>query len=163
MKWWYTIYMQKAPNFNLSDKDGKFHQLSDYAGQWVILFFYPRDNTPICTIEACSFRDNYQAFTDKHVTLLGISADSQESHKGFSKKHDLNFPILSDESKETIKAYNAWGKKIVFGKEVTGVLRRTYLIDPAGNIAKFYEKVDPLNDKHTQELISDLENLQKNN
>jgi peroxiredoxin Q/BCP len=152
--------MQPAFNFNLPDKDGNFHKLSDYKGQWVILFIYPRDNTPVCTVEVCSFRDNYQTFKNQNVILLGLSADSKESHQGFSEKHNLNFPILSDESKETIKAYNAWGKKRVYGKEVLGILRRTYLINPEGKIAKIYEKVDPSNNKHSQELLADLHQFQ---
>lgn len=153
--------MQQAFEFNLPDKDGRFHRLSEYQGKWVILFFYPRDNTPTCTTEVCSFRDNYDAFTQHDVVLLGISGDSTESHQGFSNKHNLNFPILSDESKETINAYGAWGKKVVYGKEVIGILRKTFLINPEGNIVKVYEKVDPADDKHVQELLTDLQNFQK--
>jgi peroxiredoxin Q/BCP len=150
----------KAIDFNLPDQDGKYHKLSDYRGKWVILYFYPRDDTPICVKEACSFRDNLHELKAKNVVTLGVSGDSAESHQQFIHKYKLNFPLLSDESKEIIKQYNAWGKKVVADKEVIGILRRTYLINPEGEVAKFYEKVDPTDDAHTKEILTDLQKLQ---
>lgn len=147
-----------ASNFSLPDQNGQFHKLSDYRGKWVVLYFYPKDDTPGCTKEACSFRDNMQNLASKNVVVLGISADSSDSHKQFIKKFDLNFILLSDESTEVIKQYNAWGKKIAYGKQIVGVQRKTYLIDPEGNIAKHYEKVDP--EKHTKEILDDLHQQQ---
>jgi len=151
----------KASEFSLPDQDKNVHKLSDFLGKWIVLYFYPKDDTPGCTKEACSFRDNQATLTSKNVVVIGISADSPESHQQFVTKYDLNFLLLSDESKEVIKKYNAWGKKIAYGKEVIGVQRKTYLIDPQGNIAKYYEKVNPDNHQHTKEILSDLQNFQK--
>jgi peroxiredoxin Q/BCP len=151
----------QAHDFTLLDQDGKEHKLSDFRGKWVVLYFYPKDDTPGCTKEACSFRDNLETLASKNVAVIGISADSAESHKAFVDKYKLNFLLLSDESKEVIKKYNAWGKKIAYGKEVVGVQRKTYLIDPKGNIAKYYEKVDPENHTHTNEILTDLQKLQE--
>ena len=148
----------QAHNFTLPDQDGKMHKLSDFRGKWIILYFYPKDDTSGCTKEACNFRDNLGILASKNVVVIGISADSPESHRKFINKYKLNFLLLSDESKETIKNYNAWGKKIAYGKEVIGLQRKTYLIDPEGNIAKYYEKVNPEN--HTKELLTDLQKLQ---
>lgn len=148
-----------APDFSLPDQKGIQHKLSDYKGKWVIVYFYPKDDTSGCTKEACSFRDNLPLLTAKNVTVIGISADSSESHKKFIDKYDLNFLLLSDESKEVIKKYKAWGKKTIYGKEYIGILRTTYLINPEGEIAKVYEKVNP--DEHTPEILADLALLQK--
>lgn len=150
-----------ASDFTLPDQNGKFHKLSDYRGKWVVLYFYPKDDTPTCTIEACSFRDNLQILVSKDVVVLGVSGDSSASHQQFIKKYDLNFILLSNESLDVIKKYNSWGKKIAYGKEVMGIQRKTYLIDPQGNIVKVYEKVDPDNDKHVKEILTALHNLQK--
>jgi len=150
-----------AVDFALPDKDGKLHKLSDYRGKWVVLYFYPKDDTPGCTKEACSFRDNLQVLASKNVVVLGVSSDSPNSHQEFSNKYHLNFTLLSDESKEIIKKYNSWGKKIAYGIKVVGVQRKTYLINPAGEIAKFYEKVNPENGVNANEILKDLENLQK--
>jgi thioredoxin-dependent peroxiredoxin len=147
-------------DFILPDQDGKEHTLSDYRGKWVVLYFYPKDDTPGCTKEACSFRDNFQTLASKNVVVIGISADSPGSHQKFINKYKLNFILLSDESTDIIRKYNAWGKKVVYGKEVIGILRKTYLIDPEGAIVKIYEKVNPNNDVHTHEILEDLQTLQ---
>jgi thioredoxin-dependent peroxiredoxin len=149
-----------AQDFSLPDQNGKQHSLSGYRGKWVILYFYPKDDTTGCTKEACSFRDNLQTLASKNVVVLGVSADSAQSHQKFIEKYKLNFALLSDESKEVIKKYDAWGKKILYGKEYVGILRKTYLIDPNGEIAKVYEKVSTENNVHTNEILKDLQTLQ---
>src|SRR5258708_375811 len=110
----------KAPEFNLPDQTGKMHKLSDYKGKWVLIYFYPKDDTAGCTKEACSFRDMSLDFKKKDIIILGISKDSIDSHQKFANKYNLNFPILSDESREVINAYGAWGKKKFMGKEFEG-------------------------------------------
>lgn len=148
-----------AEDFTLPDQDRNLHKLSDYRGKWVVLYYYPKDDTPGCTKEACSFRDNLQTLTSKNVVVIGISADSPESHQKFISKYNLNFVLLSDESTEVIKKYNAWGKKIVFGKKIIGIQRKTYLINPEGEIAKVYEKIETENNAHTNEILKDLQLL----
>lgn len=143
-----------ATNFSLPDQDGKLHSLSDYHGKWVVLYFYPKDDTPGCTKEACNFRDSFHELQKMGVVILGISKDSVKSHKKFADKYQLNFPILSDESLAVIKAYNTWGKKKFMGREYDGIFRTTYLIDPKGQIEKIYEKVNPLT--HAGAIITDL-------
>ncbi len=151
LEWWvYNVSYMKAKDFNLPDENGEYHRLSDYKGKWVVLYFYPKDQTPGCTKEACEFRDNLEELRKLGAVILGVSKDSVASHKKFSEKHHLNFPILSDESRETIKAYKAWG--------VIGTLRTTYLIDKKGTIRKVYEKVNPI--KHASEIVSDLKSYQ---
>lgn len=147
----------KAFDFSLPDQKGKVHRLSDYRGKFVILYFYPKDDTPGCTKEACGFRDNLQKFQLKDSVVLGISKDTVVSHKKFVKKFNLNFTIFSDVEKKVIKEYKAWGKKSFMGRTFEGTLRKTYLIDKKGNIIKVYENVNPLT--HPQEVIADLENL----
>ena len=147
----------KAPDFNLPDQEGKMHQLSDYSGKWLIIYFYPEDDTSGCTTEACNFRDARQEYVEKGVEIVGISKDSVASHTKFAKKYSLNFTILSDESMETIKKYGAWGKKHAYGKEYQGVHRNTYLINPEGEIVKEYKGVKP--EVHNEEVLKDLENL----
>lgn len=144
----------KAADFRLPDQDRKMHTLSEYWGKWVILYFYPKDDTPGCTKEACNFRDNIDKFQKLGVVILGVSKDSVASHKQFADKYHLNFTLLSDESKETIKAYNAWGEKKFMGRIFDGVLRTTYLINPVGEIVKTYEQVNPL--VHSGEILADL-------
>jgi len=146
-----------APDFTLPDENGKPHSLSDYRGGWVIVYFYPRDNTPGCTTEACGFRDSFATLTKMGVVILGISKDSVASHRKFSDTHNLNFPILSDEDKSTLKAYKAWGKKKFMGREFEGTIRKTFLIDPVGNIRKVYERVIPVG--HAGKVIADLTRL----
>ncbi len=147
----------KATDFSLSDQNGKTHKLSDYLGKWVVLYFYPKDDTPGCTKEACSFRDGIKELENLGAVVLGVSKDSIASHKNFAEKFHLNFSILSDEAKEVINAYGAWGKKSFMGRTFDGVLRKTVLINPQGEIAKVYEKVNPT--QHADEVLMDLEAL----
>ena len=137
----------KAKDFNLPDQDNTFHTLKEYLGKWIVVYFYPKDDTPGCTIEACKFRDSFVELQQKGVVILGVSKDSVASHKMFAEKYHLNFPLLSDESKETIKAYDAQG--------VLGTKRITYLIDPEGEIHKFYKNVNPT--VHAGEILRDLQ------
>lgn len=147
----------QAPLFSLPDQNGNVHNLSDYNGKWVVLYFYPKDDTPGCTKEACSFRDNYSEFLKYGVQILGISKDSTKSHEKFATKLSLNFPLLSDPTLEIIKAYGSWGKKKFMGREFDGILRNTYLINPDGHIAKTYEGVKP--DEHVAEVLQDIASL----
>ena len=143
-----------APDFELLDQNGKKHKLSDYLGRHGVLYFYPKDDTPGCTKEACNFRDSIDKFEKSGAQILGISKDSVASHKKFAEKYSLNFLILSDESKDVIKTYQSWGLKKFMGREFEGTIRNTYLIDKLGEIKKAYEKVNPLT--HSSEIISDL-------
>jgi len=147
----------KAKEFSLPDENGKIHSLKDYLGKWVVLYFYPKDDTPGCTKEACSFRDSTKDITDLNAVVLGVSADSVASHKKFAEKYHLNFPILSDDSKDVIKTYDAWGIKKFMGREFEGVKRTTYLLNPKGEIAKVYENVNPI--FHAAEIIKDIQSL----
>ena len=131
----------KAPEFNLQDKDGSLVSLSDFKNKKIVLYFYPRDNTPGCTKQACSFRDNYEEFKSKDVVVIGISKDSIKSHTNFAQKHDLPFILLSDPELEAIKAYDVWQEKKLYGKVSMGVVRTTYIIDENGMIEKVYDKV----------------------
>ncbi len=150
---------QQAPDFTLPDQSGNTHSLSSYAGKWVLLFFYPKDNTPGCTREACEFRDALPDFSKINAVVLGISADSPESHAKFSTKQNLNFTLLSDQEKEVVKLYDVWGPKKFMGREFLGVKRISFLIDPKGKIVKIYEKVKPA--VHAAEVLQDLAELQK--
>lgn len=144
----------KAKDFKLQDQDGKEHRLSDYKGKFVVLYFYPKDDTPGCTKEACGFRDTISEIQKLGAVILGVSKDSVASHKKFAEKYRLNFPILSDESKAIIKAYDAWGLKKFMGREFEGTLRKTYLINPKGEITKTYLAVNPT--QHASEVVNDL-------
>lgn len=147
----------KAYTFSLLDQNNKTHNLEDYKGHWVVVYFYPRDDTPGCTKEACGFRDKTQPYKDQNISILGISKDSVVSHKKFAEKYHLTFPLLSDVSAETIKAYGAWGQKKFLGKTFEGILRKTYLIDPEGQIRKTYDKVDVLS--HADTILKDIKTL----
>jgi len=147
----------KAFDFSLPDQNGDVHRLSDYRGQFVVLYFYPKDDTPGCTVEACSFRDNQEIYKENGIVILGVSKDTVLSHKKFAQKHNLRFTLFSDIEKRVIKKYKAWGTKKFLGKAYEGVKRITYLIDKTGEIIKVYEKVNPL--IHTAEIIKDKENL----
>lgn len=149
----------KAPTFSLPDQNGKVHSLADYKGKWVVLYFYPKDDTPGCTKEACGFRDTSKLFAEKNAIVLGVSKDNVVSHQKFAEKFQLPFPLLSDETKETIKAYQSWGEKSFMGKVFEGILRTTVIIDPEQNIAKTYPKVNP--DGHDQAVLKDLTELQR--
>lgn len=135
-----------APAFTLADKDGKKHSLQDYRGKWLLVYFYPKDDTPGCTKEACAFRDNLPHFDKLAVQIVGISADSAGSHIKFADKYGLNFTLLSDPGKDVIRAYEAGG---------LAVKRISYLIDPDGNIFKSYAKVNPVS--HAEEVLRDLQ------
>ena len=147
----------KATDFSLPDQNGEVHKLSDYRGQFVVLYFYPKDDTPGCTVEACSFRDNQEIFRKNGIVILGVSKDTVASHKKFVQKHNLRFTIFSDVEKKVIKEYKAWGEKKFLGRTYDGTLRKTYLIDKEGNIIKVYEKVNPLT--HTSEILKDIEEI----
>lgn len=131
----------KAPNFSAKDQDGHVHELNDYKGKKLVVFFYPKANTPGCTKEACNLRDNYEALQDKGYELLGVSADSPKKQQNFKEKYSLPFPLLADENKEVIKAFGVWGKKKMFGKEFEGISRTTFIIDEDGNIEEVIKKV----------------------
>ena len=146
-----------APDFALPDQEGRTHRLSDYRGRWVVLYFYPKDDTPGCTKEACGFRDQMGSLKALDAVVLGVSADDVESHKRFAEKYGLNFPLLADPERRVIGAYGAWGKKNLYGKEVEGVLRQTFLIDPEGRIAKVWRKVSP--EGHALEVAEALKAL----
>lgn len=146
----------KAASFKLTDQDGMIHSLADFAGSWLVLYFYPKDDTPGCTIEACSLRDANDELIDLGAQVVGISKDDTDSHRAFKAKHKLNFTLLSDPSGETIRAYGAWGKKM-FGVE--GILRKTFIISPKGEVLKTYGRVTPLG--HGDQVVEDLKRLQK--
>ena len=131
----------KAPDFTLNDKDGKEVSLSDFLGKKVVLYFYPRDNTPGCTKQACGFRDNYDKYKDNDIVVIGISKDSEKSHSNFINKHDLPFILLSDPELKAIQSYDVWKEKNMYGKKTMGVVRTTYLIDEEGVIVKAFGKV----------------------
>ena len=131
----------KAPDFTLPDQNGNMHSLSDYRGKKVILYFYPKDNTPGCTKQACGFAERYPQFIEKGAVVLGISKDSVASHKKFEEKYGLPFTILSDPELVAIQAYDVWQEKKNYGKTYMGVVRTTYLIDEEGKIAKAFDKV----------------------
>jgi peroxiredoxin Q/BCP len=143
-----------APDFRLQDQNGDWHELSQYRGQWVALYFYPKDDTPGCTTEACSFRDNIFAFRERDAVILGISLDDVESHEAFAEKYSLPFSLLSDAQAEVAESYG-----VVRNLGVMKLAKRqTFLIRPDGTIAKHYDTVDP--DSHSQEILADLESLQ---
>ena len=131
----------KAPEFTLEDQFGKKVTLSDLNGQWVVLYFYPKDNTSGCTTEACNFSDNIVTFEDINIIVLGVSPDSVKSHFNFSNKHDLKITLLSDPDHKVLEKYGVWQKKSLYGKKFNGVVRTTFLIDPDGRIAYIWEKV----------------------
>lgn len=149
--------MKPAPNFSLPDQAGQTHSLGDYAGKWLVVYFYPEDDTPGCTTEACSFRDEYGYLQEQGLSVVGISPDSVESHKKFAEKYHLNFPILSDPAHGVIEAYGAWAPKKLFGHEYVGVKRMTFLVNPGGQIAKEYPKVTPAG--HAVQIKRDYEAL----
>ncbi|MGH7239983.1 MAG: thioredoxin-dependent thiol peroxidase [Candidatus Saccharimonadales bacterium] len=150
--------MKPAPDFSLPDQDGTIQSLGDYAGKWLVLYFYPKDDTPGCTTEACSFRDGHEVLA-KLAEVIGISKDSVASHKKFADKYNLNFPLLADSEHKTIEAYGSWKPKKFMGREYLGTNRDTFIINPDGQITKEYRGVDPKT--HAPKIIADLKVLQK--
>lgn len=148
---------QAAPEFELPDQGGHIHKLKDYRGRWLLLYFYPKDDTPGCTKEACAIRDNLPKFKNLKIDVAGISADTVKSHQKFAEKYGLPFVLLSDEKREVLKKYGVWAKKKFLGKEYMGILRTSFLIDPKGKIAKIYESVKP--DTHAEEVLEDMRAL----
>lgn len=146
-----------APNFSLPDQDGKIHSLSDYRGKWVLLYFYPKDNTPGCTIEACTIRDQFSDFTEIGAVVIGVSTDSVASHKKFATAYNIPFTLLSDEYKEVVGTYGVFGEKKFMGRIYMGTMRSSFLISPEGEIVKVYPKVKP--ESHAKEVIQDLASL----
>lgn len=147
----------KAPEFTLPDKEGNLHTLSDHKGEWVLVYFYPKDDTPGCTQEACSIRDTFDEFKKLEARVFGVSVDSVESHEKFARKYDLPFTLLSDSDKTVVKNYGVWEKNEVDGQEQGSTKRTSFLVGPDGNIAKVYEDVDPKS--HAEEVIGDIESL----
>lgn len=145
-----------APDFTLPDLEGKMHSLKDYTGTWVILYFYPKDDTPGCTAEACSLRDARDTLAEMGAEIIGVSKDDANSHEKFKAKYSLNFTLLTDAEHKVIERYGAWGKKM-FGKE--GILRKTFIIDPKGQVVKVYGRVTPMG--HGEQVIADLKTLQQ--
>ena len=144
----------KAPDFTLSDKDGNTVSLSDFLGKKVVLYFYPKDNTPGCSRQACAFAAAYEGFKAKNVAVIGISKDSVASHQKFAQKYNLPFVLLSDPERQAIEAYGVWQEKKLYGKVSMGVVRTTYLIDEQGMIAKVMPKVKP--DTNAAEILACL-------
>lgn len=143
-----------APEFEMLDDTNTLRKLSDYRGKHVVLYFYPKDDTPGCTKEACHFRDDYSAYENAGVVILGVSPDDVESHVKFKKKFQLQFPLLADDEHKVCDAYGVWGPKKFMGKEYDGVLRTTFLIDAEGNVKHVYENVRPA--EHSAELLAEL-------
>jgi len=136
---------QKAPDFIANDQNGNSISLSNFAGKDIILYFYPKDDTPGCTAEACSFRDNYQSLTREGFIVLGVSTDDEKSHLKFINKHNLPFPLIADTDKKIVEAYGVWVEKNMYGKKYMGVARKTFIIGKDGNIRKIIDKVDTKN------------------
>ncbi|HFL3155758.1 TPA: thioredoxin-dependent thiol peroxidase [Clostridioides difficile] len=145
----------KAPEFTLEDKDGNKVSMSDFKGKKVVVYFYPKDNTPGCTRQACAFRNAYDGFKKEDIQVIGISKDSIKSHQKFAEKHELPFILLSDPDLVAIKAFDVWKEKKMYGKTALGVVRVTYIIDENGIIEKVFEKAKP--DTNAQEILEYLE------
>lgn len=145
-----------APEFSLPDQNGKVHSLSEHIGKWVLLYFYPKDDTPGCTKQACAIRDNFPEFQRLDCVIYGISTDSEKSHKKFEEKYKLPFTLLADTEKETAKAYDVWAPKKFMGREFLGTLRTSFLINPEGKIAHIFEKVKP--EEHAEEVLDIIKN-----
>jgi len=143
-----------APDFELEDETGTLRRLFDFRGKLVVLYFYPKDDTPGCTTEACNFRDDYSAYENAGVTVLGVSPDTVKSHQKFKEKHGLPFPLLADKDHKVCEMYGVWGLKKMMGREYIGVLRTTFLIDAEGKIVHVFEKVKPA--QHSTEVLAEL-------
>ena len=146
---------QLAPNFTLPNQNGELRTLSDYQGQWVVLYFYPKDNTPGCTTQACSYRDNMSVFEKKGIKVFGISKDDAKSKKKFEAKYELNFELLADEDHQVLNTYDVFKEKNMYGKKVWGIVRSTFVINPAGKIVAIFEKVKPEED--VQQVLNVIE------
>lgn len=144
----------KAPDFTLPDENGEEHSLSDFRGKPVVLYFYPKDDTKGCTKEACGFRDDYSAYQEAGVEIVGVSPDSSKSHLKFKNKYDLPFTLLADTDHEVAEKYGVWGRKKFMGREYDGIFRTTFLIDAEGKIQKVFEKVKPA--EHSAEILASL-------
>ncbi|MFA5417800.1 MAG: thioredoxin-dependent thiol peroxidase [Bacteroidales bacterium] len=144
----------KAPDFKGFDQNGNLLTLDSFKGKSLILYFYPKDNTPGCTAEACDLRDNYNMWLEKGYAVVGISPDSQQSHLKFISKYELPFPLIADPEKEIIKSYGAWGPKKNYGKEYEGLLRTTFVVDQQGTIVQIFNKVNTK--EHTQQILKTL-------
>ena len=142
----------KAPNFSLKDQDGNIKTLQDFSGKWLVIYFYPKDDTPGCTTEACSLRDANDELIELGAEVVGVSKDDQDSHRKFKAKHKLNFTLLSDPTGETIEAFGAWGPKM-FGR--IGIQRKTFIVNPDGEIVKTYGRVAPAG--HGNQVVTDLQ------
>lgn len=149
----------QLPDFTLPDQFGAIHTSQQYLGSWLVLYTYPKDNTPGCTAQACQFRDLSEDFTKRGVKILGVSADSQKSHDAFAIKHKLQFPLLADPQHELIEKLGAWSPKKLFGKEFLGVKRDTFLVNPQGEIVKEYKDVNPLTNPNA--VLHDIDELMK--
>lgn len=145
---------EKAPDFTAKDQNGKDISLSDFLGKEVILYFYPKDDTPGCTAEACSFRDNYQSLLDKGFEVLGVSADDEKSHQKFISKYSLPFSLISDTDRNIVESYGVWVEKNMYGKKYMGIARKTFVIDKKGLIKKIIAKVDTQNS--SQQVLDSL-------
>ena len=144
----------QAPDFSGVDQNGKMLRLADFKGSKVVLYFYPKDMTPGCTVEACAFRDGFRAIKKKGAVVLGVSKDGAASHKKFIEKYELPFSLLADESGAIVKAYGAWGEKSMYGKKYMGILRITYVIGADGRVAAVFPKVKPAT--HADEVLAAL-------
>ena len=142
-----------APPISARDQNGEVITLEEYRGRKVVLFFYPKDNTPGCTAEACDLRDNYSRFQDQGYEIIGVSADSEKSHQGFIAKHQLPYRLISDPGHKVLQDYEAWGEKKNYGKTYMGILRKTYVIDKDGYVEKIIKKV--LTKEHSEQIFSD--------
>jgi len=147
-----------APDFTLPDVSGNSHSLGDYKGKWIVLYFYPKDDTPGCTTQACSLRDARDTLAEMGAEIIGISKDDANSHEKFKAKYSLNFTLLTDLEGEVIEKYGAWGKKM-YGRE--GILRKTFIINPEGQVMKVYGRVTPMG--HGEQVIDELKKLQETN
>lgn len=148
-----------APTWQARDQDERQHSSADYKGSWALLYFYPKDNTPGCTTEACGLRDAFAEYQKKRIHVLGVSPDSVQSHRKFAEKFGLPFPLLEDADTTIAASFGVWQKKTMYGKEYMGIVRTSFLLDPEGHIAKIYEKVRP--EEHAAEVLRDVDALRQ--